>query len=296
MKRIVLYLLFSFGIAWTAWILCHVFYVPSVILQFVNMAVMWAPAAAVFLTKKLSGSEAILSTSLRIKLKGTLKYFLAAWLIPIVVTFLGALLFFLVFRDTFDPTLGYLRQTLKQMGLEDGGVSMGALLAAQIILPLLYAPVINSLFALGEEIGWRGFLFPELAVRTCRVKAHLLSGLIWGLWHTPVNMMGHNYGLGYPSYPWGGIIVMCVFTFATGVFLSWLTERSGTIWPAALGHGAINAVAGIPFLFLSVEQSYNRLLGPAVSGLLGAVPLLLFAVFLLVKDRGRSGAAVENEA
>ena len=95
--------------------------------------------------------------------------------------------------------------------MEQAGISRGT--AVSLLLGVLvYGPVINLFFAIGEEIGWRGFLYPALRQRMSTLPACLLVGAIWGLWHTPINLMGHNYGTSYPGFPWLGILgrrVLC---------------------------------------------------------------------------------------
>ncbi len=286
MKRIVLYLIFSFGIAWAAWIgtgLATGFALGGTLATAVVSVSMWVPALAVGLAKLCTRQEGrILSFGLHPRLRGHIRWYLGALLLPALFVALGGALYFLVFPRFFSPSGALLQM---QIAAQASGMSTQALLVIQVLSAVILAPFINMLFALGEEIGWRGYLFPALAARMKPVYAHLLMGVIWGIWHTPINMMGHNYGLGYPGYPWLGILSMCLFCFGGGVFLSWLTARVGSVWPAALGHGAINAAAGLPFLLLGAGQGYVQALGPGMSGLIGALPLVVFAVILLLRQR-----------
>lgn len=98
------------------------------------------------------------------------------------------------------------RQALQQDGAAAPGVlpvSVGVIVASQIAsLPV--AAVINVLPALGEEIGWRGWLLPKL-MPLGPLPALLISGVIWGLWHAPVILLGYNY----PDAPgWLALIMM----------------------------------------------------------------------------------------
>ena len=284
MKRLRLYLLFSFSIAWLIWIGSYALNVPSTVFQIIVSISMWAPATGLLLTKKVTGNEKLLVPSLKPKIKENIKWYVLAWFLPVFLTILGAAIYFIIFRDNFDSSFGYMQQLMgAQTGQSADVQALPMIIIAQIVSALTFAPLINMLFALGEEIGWRGFLFPELTKHISRAKAHIIAGLIWGVWHTPINMMGHNYGLDYPGYPWMGIIAMCIFTFSAGVILSWLTENTGSIWPAALGHGAINAAAGLPILFLSASTPYNQLLGPSLSGVIAGLPLLVVAIFIMLK-------------
>ena len=59
------------------------------------------------------------------------------------------------------------------------------------------SPIVNIIACLGEEVGWRGFLLPNLLEKFTPIKATLLTGFIWGVWHAPMIAMGYNYGLNY---------------------------------------------------------------------------------------------------
>jgi len=104
--------------------------------------------------------------------------------------------------------------------------------------PLLpFALVQNVFFALGEEIGWRGFLVPALY----RVRGFgwtgVASGVIWGVWHVPLIMFG-GYSAGTPA--WYAVTCFMISVTAMSVAVAWLRLRSGSLWTAALYHGAHN--------------------------------------------------------
>jgi membrane protease YdiL (CAAX protease family) len=118
------------------------------------------------------------------------------------------------------------------------------------------APFINSIFGLGEEIGWRGFLLPRL-LPLGKGRAYLLLGVIWGLWHAPLILVGFNY----PGYPILGIVWMIGLTTALGVYINELTLRERSTILAGWLHGLFNS------------QAYGiwRILFPDVNPLLGGV-------------------------
>lgn len=139
------------------------------------------------------------------------------------------------------------------------------------------APLINTLLALGEELGWRGLLLPELLPLGQR-RAILLSGVIWGFWHAPVILQGHNY----PSQPVLGVFLMVVFTVLAGAFFGWLYLRTRSPWAPALAHGSLNAIAGLPLLFLT---GVDITLGGTLASLIGWIPLALFVAWLVWTNR-----------
>lgn len=76
---------------------------------------------------------------------------------------------------------------------------------------------------------------------------------------------------------------MCLFTTSAGTFLAWLSERSGSLWPAALAHGTINAAAQVALLFRGAEGAVRQIWGPAVTGILAGMPMLVLSAVLLVR-------------
>ena len=244
---------------------------------------MCAPFAAVLLAR-----APLRSIGWRPKLKGNLRWYLAAWLLPSVLCTLGAALYFLLFPSRFDASLSSYFATLPPEALEQfeaQGLSSGAMAAISIVSSVSYAPFINIIFALGEEIGWRGFLTPRLTERLGRRKGLLLSGVIWGVWHWPVIVLaGYEYGLEYWGAPVLGPLLFCVFTTALGILFSLLYDKTGSIWICALAHAAINAFANVPSMFLNADSGYQQTLGPYANGVIGGLPLLLLAAAVLLKD------------
>ena len=117
---------------------------------------------------------------------------------------------------------------------------MAVVVAGGLVQGLLAGLTINALFAFGEEYGWRGVLAEELRPLG-RVRANLLTGVLWGLWHAPIIMLGHNYGS-----EWGwGIPMMVLWTTPLAFLLSWVRERAGSVLAPAILHGAYNGTVGI---------------------------------------------------
>ena len=265
------YLLLSYGTA------CGMMPPGAVTAQLLNTVVMWTPALAVWLMWLAGRRRPVLSFSLRPALRRNWKWYLAAWALSLAAAVLGALLYFGVYPRDFDSTLPALAPMMEQAGISRSTV------VSLLLGVLVYGPVINLFFAIGEEIGWRGFLYPALRQRMSTLPACLLVGASWGLWHTPINLMGHNYGTSYPGFPWLGILGMCLFTTSAGTFLAWLSERSGSLWPAALAHGTINAAAQVALLFRGAEGAVRQIWGPAVTGILAGMPMLVLSAVLLVR-------------
>lgn len=140
------------------------------------------------------------------------------------------------------------------------------------LLNLLPELVIDTLFALGEEIGWRGYLLPKLS-RLGTVRAALLCGLLHGLWHLPMILLTPFYhGEGNR---WIVIPLFLLMLTLGGVFYSYLRLSSHSLWPVAIGHGAFNAFWSA-FTALAVPTS--SLWMEYLSGESGVIPLLLALV------------------
>lgn len=92
--------------------------------------------------------------------------------------------------------------------------------------------------ALGEEIGWRGVLVPELARRFSFPAVALVSGAVWALWHCPAIVYADYND---PSVPVGYQLV-CFTVFVVGISFpfAWLRLRSGSLWTAVLLHASHN--------------------------------------------------------
>ena len=99
--------------------------------------------------------------------------------------------------------------------------------------------VIGMVLAMGEEVGWRGYMLPHL-VAIGPLRAMLLVGLLHGIWHMPLIVMTPYY------HPDGNLLfVVPLFLVAltlAGVFYGWLRLTTGSVWPVALAHAVFNNV------------------------------------------------------
>ncbi|WP_326638064.1 CPBP family intramembrane metalloprotease [Streptosporangium sp. NBC_01755] len=153
----------------------------------------------------------------------------------------------------------------------------GVLVAVQVATAFLIAPLINSIAAFGEEWGWRGWLLPRL-MPLGTWRALLVSGLIWGAWHFPLTLRGYNYPeLGAWAAP-----MFVVFCVVFGALLGWFRLYSGSVWPAVVGHGSLNASGGLTLLVGDAADPPN-LAVVGITGLVGSV--LLAAISALVIKR-----------
>ena len=191
----------------------------------------------------------------------------AGWLAPPVIVALGILLsaaFGFVRLDLgFSAFAAQLESALPPgTPLPPVGLVVGAQIAS---IPI--AALVNAVFAFGEELGWRGWLVP--ALRPLGTGTALLaSGAIWGLWHSPIILLGYNFGRTDIS----GVLFMVGGCVAWGVLLGWLRLRSASVWPAVVAHGALNASAGLVLLVAAAQPDL------ALAGPLGVATWVVLAV------------------
>jgi len=280
-KRLAVFLGVTFGLSWTTWAIAGVITgavtqgvsasMPMVVIVAVSM---FFPLVGAFAANVAAPKEQRIDLGVRPRIRGNGRLYASAWLLPAVLTFIGGTLFFLVFPQLFDGDATQLRSVLEASGVpadQLGLVVMGQLLAAVTV-----GPLINTIPSLGEEVGWRGMLLPLLCERMSERRAAIVSGIIWGLWHAPIIAMGHNYGMSYPGFPVTGILTMVVACTSIGCLLSWLRLRSGSVWPCAVAHGAINAITNAGVLFSTAGAT---LYGPSALGLVAGIPTMLLAVY-----------------
>ena len=237
-------------------------------------ALMFFPTIGVLITRLIT-REGFKNAMLRLNLKGNVRYYLIGWFGPMVLTIIGAVIYFAVCPSEFTLTSYNAMMATQPM-------PPAAFWAVQGVL-MLMAPLLNLIPCFGEEWGWRGYLLPKVAQRMKFLPAVLLTGFIWGIWHAPIIVAGHNYGMSYPGYPWWGIIAMCVFCVVCGTLFSYITLKSKSCWPAVFAHGALNGTASIGVLFLADPMAYDRFVGPVPTGIIGAVAYIVVAVCIVLR-------------
>lgn len=289
-KRIYIYIGTTFALTW---IYClTVIYpmmrgealsaVPAVMTQFLVAAAMFFPAIGVLITRLIT-KEGFKNAWVRPNIKGNVKTYLLAYFGPGILTILGTVLYFMIFKGNFDPECGYMKLTLEAAGtpVEALPMPLSSVLLIQGVQALAIGPIMNFVTCFGEEWGWRGYLLPKMSEKISLIPMLFINGVIWGLWHAPLTIVGHNYGVGYPGFPLTGILAMCLFCIVMGVFLSYVSLRTKSCIPAVLGHGAINSFAAIGMYF--TKDGGNPFVGPAPTGVIGMIPFAVVAVLMVLK-------------
>jgi membrane protease YdiL (CAAX protease family) len=191
---------------------------------------MWSPALAAFTTKRIFGEPI---GDLPWKWGGA-RYAWLAYLIPLAY----ALPVYLLVWAT--PLGGFadaeiIRRTAEQFGWLN--LPPGITLTLFVVLTATLGLVGKTSRALGEEIGWRGFLVPELSKVVGFGGVGMISGLMWAVYHFPVLLFA-DYNKGAPA--WYSLGCFTLMVVADSFILAWLTLRSKSLWPAAIFHGSHN--------------------------------------------------------
>lgn len=174
-----------------------------------------------------------------------------------------------------DWTMSAVAATLPA-GLEPSALLLITLLA----LPL--NTLVSAVPAFGEELGWRGFLQSALSPLGFW-RMSLLSGVLWGLWHAPVILLGYNFAR--PDVL--GVLAMIVFCVLVGTLLHWLRAICRNVWVAVVAHGAVNTVTGTTLLFLpaGADVLWTTVLGVPGWILLAAVIAVMASFGLFTARR-----------
>jgi membrane protease YdiL (CAAX protease family) len=190
---------------------------------------MWCPALAGMLTLRLNGrSIAELGWKW-----GENKYQVRSWYIPLLYASVAYAIVWIFRLGAFGNPEFY-DSLAKSMHL--GGPPWISVVLG-IVLIGTYGLVRSVCSALGEEIGWRGFLVPELSKTTSFTATSLISGVVWSLWHYPILIYG-DYNAGTPT--WYGLTCFTVLVIAISFVFAWMRLKSGSLWTGAILHGSHN--------------------------------------------------------
>jgi membrane protease YdiL (CAAX protease family) len=165
---------------------------------------------------------------------GPAKWLGLAYLLPILY---GALIYGIVWLLGLGGfTAEAIAGQMAQLGMADAPAWQ--MVAVYMLLMGTIVFVRRSLLSsFGEELGWRGFLFPELHRMTSFTTASLISGVVWVLFHLPVILFS-DYHSGAPKA--FAVVVFFISTIAHTFVINWLRAKSGSMWPAVLLHASHN--------------------------------------------------------
>lgn len=283
-KRMLTFLSIVFGILYLPWMIGIM--IPGLgktIYAIISFPVvfMGTPALAVFITRKLTKDTTPLNFST--KIFRNKKALLFSTLIPGAAIFLGTVLFFLIFPEDLDFHGIYISETYGAFGApQDIELTVGLMFLMGFIVYAISAAAFPIWYiALGEDIGWQGYMLPLLCRKMPVKCAIIVNGVLWGAAHAPLIYYGMNYGTDYWGAPYTGIFMMILVAIVLGTWMSYITLKTKNCMYAAIIHGAADIIgeAGA-WISLSTKSS---LLGPLPTGIISLSVLLAGAVILFFK-------------
>ena len=283
-KQFTIFMIGAFVLGWILQIIASIFANKgdNTVFRVIMAVSMYMPLLSVLIAKiPLKGMGFIPH------LKGKIRYiFFSLWM-PAVLSIIGGVLFFVFFPNAYDGEFETLRSILQDAGaleqLEAQGLTVKSYLIISTIQAVTIAPFLNILFALGEEIGWRGAMYPYLKEKLGVTKGRIVGVMVWGCWHWPVMLLaGYEYGKEYLGAPVLGPVIFCLCTAAMGLLLDYVYEKTGTIWMPSLMHGAINAFTIFAYM-TKPEYADKAILGPAYIGIISMIPMVVLAGAICIK-------------
>jgi membrane protease YdiL (CAAX protease family) len=209
------------------------------------------------------------------------RWFLAAGITPFVYAFmtLGINLLFpgVSFSANYEGFLSFLpAEQVELVAQQLSRFPPLVFLCLQSVQALIAGCTINAVFAFGEELGWRGYLLKALRNKKF-LPVSLISGIVWGLWHFPLILIGHNY----PKHPVAGVGMMIIFCILLTPMMIYIVIKSKSMIPAAIFHGTSNAIGGISMLYLVGGNDLTN----GVTGIAGFSALLLANLAFYLYDK-----------
>lgn len=211
------------------------------------------------------------------------RWFLVAWLLPLVMSCatLGVSLLFPEIE--YSPQMEGLFERFRSLLTPEQFKKMEEQADALPIHPfwigllqgLVAGLTINAVAGFGEELGWRGFLQKELGFLGFW-KSSVVIGIIWGVWHAPLILQGHNY----PQHPVTGVFMMIIFCVLLAPIFSYVRLKAKSVIAAAVIHGSLNGTLGLAIMV--VKGGNDLIVGG--TGLSGFIVLALANLGIFVYD------------
>ncbi len=271
-RGIVAYIVIAFVMAWVLWeIPIRLgFPVSSEFFQFVILPGAFSPAIAAIIVRKWITREGFFDAGLKPNLTKW-RYYLVAWLLPLFVCaiIIGLVVAFGIGHPDFS-----LERALRVLAPGTVVPSLPSFIWIFIPISLLITSLFATFILWGEEFGWRGYLQMRLFAERPLLAA-VTTGIIWGIWHYPLNIRGYNF----PGHPILGLLVFPVSTVLLSIIFGWLRLRTGSVWAPSLAHAATNAIGGSVTVLLFAGGP--DLLFAGYLGLLGWIPLTALCIWII---------------
>ena len=224
---------------------------------------MWVPTIAAIIAGCISQKESNGKISFKKLLqsigfqKTSIKWILLSCLIPAVYIGIPYVLFWIAFPNSLD---------------------MSKASVIQLVLMSVVGIFIGLITAIGEEIGWRGYLVPATLERVGIKKALIYTSIFWGVWHLPILISG-LYMPGTPA--WYSVPAFLFMIIPVGMIYGIITIKTKSIWPAIFLHAAHNTFDQL--IFGTVTVANNKMFFVSETGIFTIIFAWIVAVFLYKK-------------
>ncbi len=238
---------------------------------------MYIPAISVVIVKKFFYREKI-KFDLLISFKIN-KWFFIAWLLVPVIIFSTIVINLILPDVAYNSEMSGLDNLLTPEQIEQREQSLNSLPVNLLWLTLLQGLIagltVNALAAFGEELAWRGFFLRSYEYMKF-FKAAVIIGFIWGIWHAPLVLMGHNY----PQHLQIGVFMMIILSILLTPIFLYITIKAKSVIAASIMHGTMNAIAGISIMSITGGNDLTS----GITGLAGFITLTIFLIALIIYD------------
>jgi membrane protease YdiL (CAAX protease family) len=151
-----------------------------------------------------------------------------------------------------------------------------------VLKQMLMGVTIGAAFAFGEEVGWQGFLIPQVYRLTDFTRTAFFRGIVWSVWHFPL-IIGGVYGTTETPL-WYRLACFTVTMTAVSFAFTWFRLRSGSLWTGVWMHAAHNIFFQSIYPGLTVEGQHTAWFVDEF-GAFSAAAAVLVAVFFWMKRR-----------
>lgn len=250
-------------------------------LSILTTVLMWVPGiTGIVCSKKFFPKEKTLGFTFKVRPV----YIIAGIFIPViylVVSYVWA------WSHLKDPTTGIDSLPASTLGEMGAGIPGGVYIAVSLIPMFIF----SVLSAAGEELGWRGFAYPVLEKEFGSVKAVIINGLIWAVWHLPL-MIGGKYQSDV-NLPIGIVTFIVMLTMMSAIYC-WTRSVSGSVIPAIILHAVHNELDQIYLQPLSTNAKVPYFAGE--QGLYTMVVVAVIAVLVIrIWKKQKTEAELQGE-
>jgi membrane protease YdiL (CAAX protease family) len=210
--------------------------------------IMWCPGLAALVTCRIH--------AIRIAVLGWhwagFRYQAASYLLPAGYALVAYVVIWGTHLGSF-PNPTFLRESVAAVGID--AMPVWAAVMLMVLLNAVYGFIRSCANALGEEIGWRGFLTPQLVRTQGFTGASLITGCIWAVWHYPILLFA-DYNLGTPG--WYAVSCFTVMVIGMSVICTWFRLKTGSLWTATFLHASHNLFVQAIFTPLTGDTGPTR--------------------------------------